>query len=398
MDLWKSLEGMLCVELTSAVPTDMLTAVNHQGIMLYHVTYLSDLSILANIRRADYKSLALFLEKRGESLKVRSRKGIYWTLKLLLHRPVLLIGILLYLLLAVFLPTRVLFMEVEGNRAVSTQRILEKAEVCGIYFGASRRDVRSEKVKNSLLAAIPELQWAGVNTVGCTAVISVKERTNTDREESAGGVTSIVASRDGVICYSAVTQGNLVCKVGQAVKKGQVLVSGYTDCGLTIQATRAEAEIFAKTLRSVSAITPINMPAHGEILKVDSQYSLIIGKKLIKLSQDSGISPGRCVRMYKRYTLALPGGFELPVSLIKEEQVYFACNLSVDATDCNYSWMDGYLDDYLKSQMVAGQILKSGLSSELQDDIYKLSGEYSCVEMIGEIRKEEIIDHNGESN
>jgi len=102
--------------------------------------------------------------------------------------------------------------------------------------------------------------------------------------------------------------------------------------------------------------------------------------------------------MYKRYTLSLPGGFELPVSLIKEEQVYYACNLTVDTTECNFSWMEGYMDDYLKSQMVAGQILKSGLSSEQQDDIYKLSGEYSCIEMIGEIRKEEIIDHNGENS
>ena len=37
--------------------------------------------------------------------------------------------------------------------------------------------IRSEKVKNSLLQRIPQLQWAGINTDGCVAVISVREKT-----------------------------------------------------------------------------------------------------------------------------------------------------------------------------------------------------------------------------
>lgn len=37
-------------------------------------------------------------------------------------------------------------------------------------------------MKNALLSAIPELQWAGVNTYGCRAVISVRERTLPERK------------------------------------------------------------------------------------------------------------------------------------------------------------------------------------------------------------------------
>ena len=81
------------------------------------------------------------------------------------------IGLCLLLLLVCILPTRVLFMRVEGNESIPENLILEAAEDCGIRFGASRSAVRSEKVKNGILSRISELQWVGVNTKGCIAVI-----------------------------------------------------------------------------------------------------------------------------------------------------------------------------------------------------------------------------------
>ena len=58
----------------------------------------------------------------------------------------------------------------------AARKILERAEYCGVHFGAKAGSVRSEQVKNRLLFEIPELRWAGVNTTGCTAVITVAER------------------------------------------------------------------------------------------------------------------------------------------------------------------------------------------------------------------------------
>ena len=65
-------------------------------------------------------------------------------------------------------------------------------------------------------------------------------------------------SRDGFIVSATVTRGNFLCRVGQSVKAGQVLISGYTDCGICIQATRAEGEIYAQTSRDFAAVTPLS--------------------------------------------------------------------------------------------------------------------------------------------
>ena len=44
---------------------------------------------------------------------------------------------------------------------------------------------------------------------------------------------NVVAGKDGVITSVSAMEGNCLCAVGQAVKKGQVLISAYTDLEFT---------------------------------------------------------------------------------------------------------------------------------------------------------------------
>ncbi len=397
MGFWDSLEGTLRLELVSAVPAEMLTAVNEQGVMLRNVTYVSELTVICTIQRSDYPALQRILQQRGENIKVLRRSGIFWGIQGLKRRPVLVLGLLLLLAVALYLPTRVLFIEVTGNHNVPETLILEKAQICGVKFLASRREVRSEVMKNALLGAIPELQWAGINTYGCTAVISVKERTAATKSEVSTGVSSIVAVKDGVIQEMTVLQGNPLCKVGDAVKKGQVIVSGYTDCGISIQATCAKGEVFALTEHCLTAIHPKATEIRGEIKESHVNYSLIIGKKLINLSKDSGISHSSCVKMYSRYCITLPGGFQLPLGLLRQQRI---CYDSVEATEVadNEQWVRHYTEKYLRQNMIAGKILAADYTEENTGDRYILAGEFSCLEMIGRLRSEEILKHNGENH
>ena len=398
MGIWSSFAGNLRVKITAASPTDILTAVNAAGITLRNIDYIDELSVEADISRFCLQQLKTISNTRGGCIEVRWKQGIYWGFIGLFHRPILIAGMLLLFVLSIYLPGRILFVQVEGNSAVKDHTVLEQAEKCGVYFGAPRRGIRSEKVKNTLLASIPELQWTGVNTYGCVAVISVKERSVAEERESMEGVTSIVAARDGVILQSTVTQGNALCKVGQAVKEGQILVSGYTDYGICVKGTRAQAEIYAQTLREMEAIALAPTGVRTEIVKKETRYSLLIGKKLINFFKDSGISDATCAKMYSIRYLTLPGGFLLPVALRTEELTYYRQQTASDALEDHFDWLYSYSESYLQSNMVAGKILRSDVSVELQDGICSLNGKYACSEMIGRVRNEEITQNNGKND
>lgn len=395
MKLYKSFSAMLRIAFTSATVAEMLTVINDSGITLSDITPINALTVEATIYRSDFHRLKKLINRRGETLKIIGRQGLFWSFASARKRPVLLVGIAVMLFLSMYLPTRVLFINVEGNSKISTRQITQAAERVGIFFGASRRHVRSERIKNALLAELPQLQWVGVNTYGCVAVICVEERTADVEIKENKKVSSIIASCDGVVKEITVTRGNVLCKVGQAVSAGQVLVSGYTDCGITIKATSAQAEVYAETFHEIQAITPVFCNMRTDAMREEQRFYLIFGKNIIKLFKDSGISSTSCVKMYEEYSLTLPGGFRLPLALAREQLCYYSeQSLRADDTSA-YDWLEKQADDYISTHMNAGKILGNNSITTLRGDVVYLWGKYACYEMIGQVHNEEIYRNDG---
>ena len=392
MGIFRSLGGTVLAELTSADVPGALVAIAEQNIPAYSVRTKGELTVLMSVRREDYRTLAAVCRKRGEKLRLLGRKGLYWTGKGLLKRPLLLFGLGLMLAGVLYLPSRILFVRVEGNDLIPDNRIIEAAEESGIRFWASRREVRSERMKNALLQALPELQWAGVNTSGCVATISVRERTDAEAAPAEDGnrVSSIVAVCDGVILSGTVTAGSGLVQPGDAVTEGQVLISGYTDLGLCIRAERAKGEVFARTRRTLEAAVPSVFLEKQEILDTRVRYSILVGKNRINLWKDSGICEGSCDRMYEEYYVTLPGGFRLPLALARETVTYRNTAPAAMPEDAAEVLLSRFAERCLLSKMVSGVILAREQALSEEDGLFLLRGEYLCTEMIGRERQEKI--------
>ena len=386
------LQGKMRLMITCADSPILLNALNSAGVLMQDISYRDDMAMYITIKHSDYNILHHTCDKQGASIKVIKKTGLQFLIQAVLNRPVILVFLFFLSTLSFYLPSRVLFVYVEGNSLIATNKILDAAENCGIIFGASRREVRSEKMKNALLQSIPELQWAGINTYGCTAIISVKEKTTQDiSEESKGQVSSIVASRDGIIQSCTVYRGNPLCSVGQAVKKEQVLVSGYTNCGVVTKATQAQAEINALTFREVQVISPYASVIRGAKQKDINRYSIRIGKKVIKLYKDSGNCDTTCDKIYAERNVQLPGGFILPVTVIKENISYYDF-VQFQEKDNTEDWLVSFAEKYLYSDMIAGNIISKDSEFFFTEDAVVFVGKYACVEMIGKVKNEQMIE------
>jgi similar to stage IV sporulation protein len=283
---------MIEVELASASPEHTLGELSRRNLEMRNIEKTSELTYTCCVSRDSYKIIKEICEKSGDVLRIRKRIGLYWRIKEAFSRPLLLIGGCILLVLVLWLPSRVFFVTVEGNTLIPSRKILEAAENCGITFGASRREVRSERIKNALLLAVPELQWAGVNTSGCTATISVREKEDYRALQKIPEVSSIVAARDGYVLTATGIAGNVLVKPGETVQKGQILISAYTDCGLSLRAERAEGEIMAQTVRKAGVVMPSQYMKKGVKTGIKRKYSLLLRKKRIFLWKDSGIWEG----------------------------------------------------------------------------------------------------------
>lgn len=387
-----SLRKRMTVEITCADSKSLINTLLRERIAIHSVTYCSDLVLQVTVRQHDFNALKTVAEKMGASIKVIERTGILWQVNALIKRPVLVVTFLLLFTTTCYLPSRVLFLSVDGNNTISQNQILDVAETCGLRFGVSARKVRSELLKNELLERLPALQWAGVNVNGCSVVISVREKTAAEQaEKNSKQVSSIVASRDGIIQNCTVYQGNPLCTVGQAVNAGQTLVSGYLDYGIVRKATQADAEIRALTFRTLELVAPAETLTRGDISKRRTTYSLKIGKKVIKLSKDSGNLDATCAKIYSQKYMTLPGGFRLPLSVMKLQEISYNSDKPMSTSAGPDGWLESYARNYLQGAMIAGEIISEQVQTEQQPGVDSLYGRYACIEMIGQVRYEETI-------
>ena len=394
VNFWQSIHGMLILEITSAEPETFIQVLYTQGITLHQIEISDSLTFRCCIKRSDFRCVKTLCKKYGNRLEIRKYSGLYWKTKRFINRPVLVLCLSILVFLILFVPTRILFISTEGNHLISERKILEAAENCGIKFGASRRAVRSEKIKNELLSAVPDLQWAGINTKGCHAVISVREREQIQTIKSSSAIAKMVAVRDGIITSCAVTKGNAVCSVGQPVQKGQQLISPYIDCGIVIKAVPVEGEVYGRTKHFIHAVMPA---VRSEVMSCNERkrsYSIIIGKKRINLWKGSGISDTICGRMYEEYCITLPGGFQLPVYIGIETVCPRKISSSEITAETADTLLHSFASDYVRSQMIAGTILLEDTDVHIENGIWLVRGEYICEEMIGRITAE----RNGEMN
>ncbi len=381
------------LELICADPAGALSALTDRGLELRDVAITGPLTVRLCVSREDLAPVEAVLDRRGDRVRTLGHLGPWQRFRSLLRHRVLLAGLALLTALTVWIPTRVLFIQVEGNARVEDRLILEKLEELGLGFGADRGQVRSEQFKNALLEALPQLQWAGINTAGCVATVIVEER-STQALPETGKVGHVVAVRDGVVTSITASKGLALCRVGQAVRAGEVLISGYQDCGGVILAQCAEGEVYGQTTHSLEAKTLDDRALRGAKTASEIKFSLIFGKNRINFYKDSGILDGTCVRMYEEYYMTLPGGFQLPVVLVREQWDYYDTESEALEDEALSALLSAYAGSYLKSRMVAGQVLEG----REQTRGPSLTGQYFCLELIGQVRYEENTDSYGQNH
>ena len=382
MELWWRLRGWVRLRLTSADCAGRLRRISGE-MALRDISFPDELTAEFTVSDDNGRGL---LKHYGEELTVIGRGGVPVIGKALWRWHRLAVLVLILGILSASLPRRVWFIRVEGNETVPARLILERAADCGVYFGAKAGMLHSEQVKNKLLFGIPELRWAGVNTSGCTAVITVAERQPEEpaAEELPG---DLIARTDGVVTELIVHRGTAQVKAGDAVSEGQLLVSGLTDLGICTRADRAEGEVWALTRREFQTVLPEVTAVRRENGGVVRKFSLRIGKKSVNFSNDSGILHGSCVKMRTVNYLTLPGGFRLPAALVTD--TYFLCEteqLPRGETD----WLSGAARRWVREQLRGGSILKEAFTQEG----HLLTAVFACREQIGVFRPGEYMERD----
>lgn len=372
--------GTANLHITGISAESFLNLTARHSIHPWGICAVSEIEFTCTAFFGDVKKLRKFA--KGFDIDVRKEKGFPYLLRLAKRRPVFLLGLTVCVLLLAILPHYVWTIQIEGNVNVPTERIEQVIDALGVRFGTGRTQIDSKMLKMRAMHELPELSWFAIGKNGGCVTILVSEREIMPDSEVKQGITNVIAERDGIISKTEVYGGFRRCKVGDAVREGEILISGVETFEKSTQLTHAYGEIYALTQRKLEAKLPTDYTAKEYTGKVKKHYSLILGRKRINLYGNSGILQGSCDKIIRRSRLELPGGYCFPVWLEEETCLYYRKTSCPIDRQIACERLEAFAKTTTKQKMIAGTILASENKIKRNNGCWVLSSELSCEEMI----------------
>jgi similar to stage IV sporulation protein len=290
----------------------------------------------------------------------------------------------LFACLLLFAASRVVWdVRISGNSALDDETVRRMLAECGLESGTLLSRLDTDLVEGRLLLAHKEICWVAVNLRGTTVHVEILETARGQSDEA--GAVNLVASRDGRIERVEVYDGRVCVKVGDVVRKGELLVSGAYDDGLFgPRVTNARGAVYARTVRTFEVDVPLYHEEKVYTGRVGREIYINFFSKRIKVFANTGNLGGDCDIIYLDNGISLPGGAELPVraerTLYREYRMEAGQLSGDEAMEKAFSVLSGQLEQFVFE--TGAELLEKTLSFELDEDSYRLSCRVVCVENV----------------
>lgn len=376
--------GEARVRITGACPEGCLNAFNRGGVEFWSICREDALHYCVSIRPSAVQRAQTLGLRAFCTVECLEQRGLRQTVQQALRRPVLLLGVGAAIFLLFFLQSFVWTIEIDGCETVRPEIVRRALEEQGIFCGAWAGDIPYKEVRHELLNRVPELSWAAVNRSGGKLHVLVTERQSTPSADAPYDAANLIAARDGVLTEVSVLEGMRLCAVGDTVRAGQVLVSGVEDYGLYLRAVCAQGEIYGRTWRSQTLVTPSMRQEKRYTGREWTRVTLVVGRKRINLCGNSGISGTTCDKMVNVKELTLPG-YAFPVRLETEcWREYETAAVPKPKKTAQTALEDAFVR-MTQAGMLAGRIEQADYRLDAGGALYILRCEATCSEMLARL-------------
>lgn len=189
----------------------------------------------------DYKKVEKLLKNRNIKIQSIKHEGVAYKLKSMLLNYGLILATVVFLALYLIQNQFVFQFEVQGLDKLSKTEVVSYINQ---NFSKHKASIDTKAVEIGLMENFDCISFASCMIKGQTLVINIKEKLLP--EEMYGTFSPITAKSDGKVTKIDLISGTLCVKVGDIVRKGDVLVKPYTiDTSGNIKKVEAKAEITA---------------------------------------------------------------------------------------------------------------------------------------------------------
>ena len=387
--------GSYTLIVSSVHRTAAMNLCMQMGLQYTDFVWIQDGSIRFSCSARGAKRFLAACRAQGIEVEVAERKGLPERLILLKARIGLVIGALLSVLLVFVSGLFVWDVQVSGNESLTESEILEELRACGFGVGSYLPSLRVREIENRVLMLSESIGWLSINVEGTVARVQVIEHLSENRNtevDSSKNPANLVAACDGQIEYVELYRGNVVVTVGQAVKKGELLVGGlYESQTGGLRYTRASGRVMARTERTFE----IEIPLLFEEKVYDEPYLQEIELSFFnfshKIFKNSGNSDILCDIIKYNTHLGQLGANRLPFSWSRTEAHPYVLETrertQEEALELCYEKLAGELAAFSGDV----QLLQKEIITEVGEESVVLVCTVVCIENIAAVQEFEIV-------
>ncbi len=264
--------------------------------------------------------------------RVRS-DGFLLRLKRKKHRAGLLFGAVFCAFAIAFSMNFVWDIEIDDKE--NEEKLLAVLNDAGLKTGSYIPTLEEDIVEIKALLSTDEFSYISITLEGTVAHVQTEKRVTGVIPDDSTAPSNLIASSDGVIVRYEVYSGDSVCRVGQTVEKGELLISGFDETAHNgTRVVRARGAVYAEVEKSfsVSFNSEVQEKVYTGKECVQKRFS-VCGLEMVTGTEcDFELFDEES----KKHKLTVFGTVELPVYVtetVYREYEYKTCTLTREQTE-----------------------------------------------------------------
>lgn len=380
VNLFRLLIGYVKFAFTGGFAEGFINDCYNNGLNLKNIKVKNDY-IIAQTDAKTYVKLHKIAYKHGGKVKIIKKCGVPFFFSPLRNRWGVFAGMLFFVFFISFMGGFIWNITVTGTDKINDAKIIEYLSQNGLAVGKRWADIDKENLEFSVLSDFEDVGWISINKFGSTAGIEINETVRTPNIIDNSKITNVKATKDGIIKHVTALSGLPQVKEGEAVTKGDLLISGVyqSEVDNKNHFTHAHGTVLAEVKSDISL--NISREQNNKIYTNQKEYKSLyfFGLKIpFYLHKDKGNSDTVTEKSY-----FLLNSFRLPIAIVTEKENYYKIESKTLEDDELLELAKSEFEKRKNSELKDCNILTEKVTEDLGADSCKIVGNYSYIEDIG---------------
>ncbi|HEY8420009.1 MAG TPA: sporulation protein YqfD [Clostridia bacterium] len=218
------------IEITGLNIDRLLNTLAASGVIMTEVRRVSHRVVTFCVSDKRLKRLISVASPLGYNINILSKHSLKNSLvNIWKTRPGIIFGLIIAVAVVAIFNMFVWDIKINGNDQIQDKAVLQALENLGVKKGVLIDEIDRKQLAQSLTAQLEEASLISVEIKGITLIINIKERIPKPEEDKEKTSDEIISAYDCVITKIAVLNGTPQVKIGDVVKKGEVLAAAFEE-------------------------------------------------------------------------------------------------------------------------------------------------------------------------